>query len=171
MRALGPYPRERPPATIGGVTGTQSAGRAQRVVVGVDGSAGARAAVAWCAEHAAALGAEVVAVHAIDPVIALVPARGPTAVVDRTAVDREHLEAVVDTEWCAGLDEAGVAHRARIVDGAAAAVLEEVADEEGASVIVVGRRGEPGALAALVGSVPRRLAQHARRPVLIVPTG
>ena len=48
---------------------------------------------------------------------------------------------------------------------------EVVREPEGASVIVVGRRGEPGALAALVGSVPRRLAQHARRPVLIVPTG
>lgn len=139
--------------------------------MGVDGSPGAQAAVAWCAQHAGALGAEVIAVHAVDPVIAMVPASGFAAAPPPSPEDRTALEARVDTEWCAALDGAGVAHRTRIVDGPAATVLEAIAAEEHAAAIVVGRRGTSGALASLVGSVPRRLAQHAARPVLIVPAG
>jgi nucleotide-binding universal stress UspA family protein len=57
----------------------------------------------------------------------------------------------------------------RIVDRPAAVGLEEVAREEDAVMIVVGRRGRPGAMAGVMGSVPRRLAQHAPCAVLIVP--
>lgn len=143
----------------------------QRIVVGVDGSEGAHAAVEWCARHAGALEAEVIAVHAIDPVISVVPPSGFATAPPPNEIDRARLERVVDAEWCAPLEAAGVGHRTRLVDGPAASVLEQVAAEEGASAIVVGRRGAGGALASLVGSVPRRLAQHADRPVLIVPAG
>jgi nucleotide-binding universal stress UspA family protein len=37
-----------------------------KIIVGVDGSAHSARAVQWCADHAAALDAEVVAVHALD---------------------------------------------------------------------------------------------------------
>lgn len=153
------------------MAGGEHAALSQRIVVGVDGSPGARAAVAWCAQHAAELGAEIIAVHALDPVIALVPPAGMATAPGRVEADRARLEEIIDAEWCAALAEVGAAHRTRIVDGPAAAALEQVASEEGASVIVVGRRGTAGPLASLVGSVPRRLAQHAARPVLIVPTG
>ena len=49
----GTGPRERTMAT-------------RRIVVGVDGSIGAAAAVAWCAAMAPLLDADVVAVHAIE---------------------------------------------------------------------------------------------------------
>jgi nucleotide-binding universal stress UspA family protein len=45
----------------------------------------------------------------------------------------------------------------------------EVADDVGASVIVVGSRGLAGARALLEGSISRALAAHSTRPVLIVP--
>ena len=44
-----------------------------RMVVGVDGSPGAVAAVNWCAGIATALGAEVTAVYTLPPLIELVP--------------------------------------------------------------------------------------------------
>jgi nucleotide-binding universal stress UspA family protein len=44
-----------------------------------------------------------------------------------------------------------------------------VADEIGAAAIVIGSRGLAGAKELLVGSLSHEVAEHARRPVLIVP--
>jgi nucleotide-binding universal stress UspA family protein len=45
----------------------------------------------------------------------------------------------------------------------------DVADELDAAVIVIGSRGLKGAREALVGSLSHEVAEHAGRPVLIVP--
>jgi len=47
----------------------------------------------------------------------------------------------------------------------------DVADEIDASVIVLGSRGLKGLRERVEGSVSHELAQHSRRPVLIVPPG
>jgi len=47
----------------------------------------------------------------------------------------------------------------------------DTADEIDAAVIVLGSRGLSGAREAFQGSVSRDVAEHARRPVLIVPPG
>ena len=47
--------------------------------------------------------------------------------------------------------------------------IVDVADEIDAIVIVMGSRGLTGAREAFVGSVSHEVAEHARRPVLIVP--
>jgi nucleotide-binding universal stress UspA family protein len=47
--------------------------------------------------------------------------------------------------------------------------IVEVADELDAPVIVIGSRGLSGLKEALDGSLSHQLAQHAGRPVLIVP--
>ena len=44
-----------------------------------------------------------------------------------------------------------------------------LADECGADLIVVGSRGLTGLRAIIAGSVSKRLVEHARRPVLVVP--
>ena len=64
---------------------------------------------------------------------------------------------------------AAVSARAEHADGAAWATILAVADEVDASVIVVGARGLSTVSSALLGSVSHAVAQHARRPVLIVP--
>jgi nucleotide-binding universal stress UspA family protein len=137
-----------------------------RIVLGVDSSPGSAAAVRWCAAHAA--GSEVVVVHAVAPLVTLVPPPGPAPVGPRDPEDRAALATQL-RELCGPLDEAGVPWRSRIVDSPAALGLEEVAVDEDAEMIVVGRRGHGQSLSHLIGSVPRRLAQHAPRPVLIVP--
>jgi nucleotide-binding universal stress UspA family protein len=47
--------------------------------------------------------------------------------------------------------------------------IVDVADEVDAAVIVLGSRGLSGARERLVGSVSHAVAEHSRRPVLIVP--
>jgi nucleotide-binding universal stress UspA family protein len=47
--------------------------------------------------------------------------------------------------------------------------LLEVADEVDADLIAVGSRGLGGFPELLLGSTSTQLAQHSRRPVLIVP--
>ena len=47
--------------------------------------------------------------------------------------------------------------------------IVDVADEIGAAVIVIGSRGLSGAREAFEGSVSHEVAEHAGRPVLIVP--
>ena len=55
--------------------------------------------------------------------------------------------------------------------GEPASVLIAVADAIDADLIVVGNTSTTGRIRKFTGSVPSRLAHHARRPLLIVHTG
>lgn len=67
----------------------------------------------------------------------------------------------------AGIDATPVVAEAD--DGVARAILD-VADDEDAAVIVMGTRGLAGLRSLLLGSVSHDVAQHAHRPVAIVPS-
>jgi nucleotide-binding universal stress UspA family protein len=58
--------------------------------------------------------------------------------------------------------------RPRVECGPVPETIVRVAEEENAAVIVLGARGLSGMEAAL-GSVSRRVARHATRPVLVLP--
>lgn len=140
-----------------------------RVVVGLDGSDGSRRALQWCIDHAGALDAEVVAVHTFSIPVMLVPERGmPELLVESDAVFREQIENELE-QWCKPLRDAGTPHRSRIANGPAAKVLDDVATEEGAELIAVGRRGRGGFAELVLGSVSHQLSHHAHTPVLIIP--
>jgi nucleotide-binding universal stress UspA family protein len=138
-----------------------------RIVLGLDGSRGAEAAAEWCAAHAGALDAEVLAVHAVPPVLA---GSLPVPVVEQGVGDtgRAALRDALQ-EWCAPLHDAGVSFDTRVVDGEPAAAIMELADEVDAVMVIVGRRGRGGFAELLLGSVPHRLTHHCDRPVLVVP--
>lgn len=136
----------------------------KRVLVGVDGSANSQRALRWAMALAAPSGGEVVVVHAVGLLTRfgdgpLVPAHAHMAEM------RERLE----LEWCAPLASASVPSRAVLVDGAPALALLSAAEREQADVIVVGSRGEGGFAELRLGSTSQQLAEHADRPVLIVP--
>ena len=138
-----------------------------RIVVGVDSSSGAQAAVQWCADHAGALDADVLAIHTVAPVLAgALPPLDVAAVV--TAEELAGLAEAVEA-WCAPLREAAVVSETQVVQGTAAASLMQLADDVDALMIVVGRRGEGGVAELVLGSVPRTLTHRCTRPVLVVP--
>lgn len=118
--------------------------RHPRIVVGVDGSAGALHALKWAAFEA----------RVRDAQLALVSADGSPAVLEaaRAAVGPELL----------GVDVVEVTERRDAAD-----LLLEVARD--ADLLVVGRRGRGWATSALLGSVSLELAHGSPCPVVIVP--
>lgn len=135
------------------------------IVVGVDGSADSEAAVRFTGALARALGAEVVAVHALGLLDRLEP-DGPRV---PTQPHREEIAAKVEGEWTAALRDAGVPHRAVLHDGNPVDVVLQVVDEVGADLVVLGSRGIGGSPIQLLGSTSSQVAQRARCPVTIVP--
>jgi len=143
----------------------------RRIVVGVDGSPNAAHALSWAAELALALGAEVVAVHAVDPrlFVPVVETLGPPP---PPAVGREWYDEVRDAferDWVSPLRAAGVRHRTVFLDGSPAPSVVDVAEEENADLVVVGSRGRGGFAGLVLGSVSTWVMHHARRPVVVVP--
>ena len=140
---------------------------AVKLVVGTDGSDDAQRGVSWAATYAQALDAEVVAVYSIE----LVYPAAPVAVPVLPEVDesrRREVEAALD-EMCAPLRDAGVPYRTVVADGNAAAALEDIATDEGADLIVIGRRGRGGFQELVLGSVSHQLLHHTRHTVAVVP--
>ena len=140
-----------------------------RIVVGVDGSEHSARALAWCAKYAAALDADVVAVHAIEIPVFATPGVGYVPVPALNDRDREELAEVVRREWRAVLGDAAVPFRVVISDGSPAQVVIDVARKEDADLVVTGRRGRGGFAELLLGSTSHQLSHHLDRPLVIVP--
>ncbi len=139
----------------------------QKIVIGLDGSAGSARALAWLVDRAAGGAAEVVAVHAIRPLGEFLLNLPMPPGLDHW---RENLRWQLEAEWCKPLAEAGVAYRAVTVEHKAPAVaLTDVANREEADLIVVGAQGHGGIGDRLLGGVGYKLAHTARQPVVIVP--
>ena len=140
-----------------------------KILVGVDGSHPSTRAVEWCAEHAPALGAEVVAVHAIEMPVVVPPPTTGFSLPQFTPVDRDELTREITEKWCAPLAAAAVRFRVVLVDGAAPLTIMQVAQSENADLVVTGRRGRGGFAELLLGSTSHQLSLHLHRPLLIVP--
>ena len=138
------------------------------MVVGIDGSPGAAMALAWAVEYAPLIDAEVLVVHSMDVTMA-VPA--PTMGVPPFVVDDALRAGMRDAlhEWCTPLREANVPYRAELYEGNAVGAITQLTENEGADLIVVGRRGHGGFTELVLGSVPHSLSHHATVPVVIVP--
>jgi nucleotide-binding universal stress UspA family protein len=137
------------------------------IVVGVDDSSGARAALAWAAGQAAATERRLRVVTAYEVNVAWIDGYNPD--VERwqsraretaDATVRRVAEEVLGREALDGVE-------VRAVEGDPAQVLHDEADD--ADLLVVGSRGRGGFSGLLLGSVSQRLAQHAPCPVVIVP--
>ena len=147
----------------------EGTGQHPRLVVGLDGSAGARAALEWCVRYAPALGAEVVAVFALNPLTSVIPA--PVLPEQSPEWEEQAMQEMAGElhEWSRPLGDAGVPVRTCVALGTPFEVLERIADDEDAVMIVVGRSGRGGLAEMMLGSVPHTLTHHSVRPVLVVP--
>lgn len=138
----------------------------QVVVVGTDGSGGARRAMEWTALLARSAGASVRAVHVLTYDRELFRDLSP----DTMTTWRRNLEDELQRSWIAPLAEHGVAHRCALVEDASpAAGLMGIAEREQADLIVVGANRATGLASRVLGSTGYSLTHRAHRPVVVVP--
>jgi nucleotide-binding universal stress UspA family protein len=140
-----------------------------KILVGVDGSEHAGRAVEWCAAHATALHAEVLAVHVVDIPAYVTPHTVYFPAPVLSAEQREELRDLATREWCAPLGKANLPFRVVVVDGNPALALMQTAKIEHADLVVVGRRGRGGFAELVLGSTSHALIHHLDRPLVVVP--
>lgn len=115
------------------------------------------------------MNSEVVAVFAISPPVYFDTGFAPpTQPIEYDEGWRSEIKKEFEEVWCKPLRDAGVKYRTVIDDGRAATVINRVADEQDADVVVVGRRGHGGVAELLLGSVSHELVLHSKRPVLVI---
>jgi nucleotide-binding universal stress UspA family protein len=135
-----------------------------KVVVSADSTSEGLGARAWCAEHLGSADT-VLAVVGINPVGELVMGVPPFDAIgdEHTVVEQ------VERDHCQPLRERGLDCRARVVPHAQANAVLEVAAEEHADLIVVGKRPR-GPVGDLVwGEVATHLVHHPPCPIVVVP--
>jgi nucleotide-binding universal stress UspA family protein len=154
-----------------------TAERAPLALYCYDGSADARAA---CERAAALLGGHQAVVLCIFESILAVPTGGG-GIGDPEMMPPEDAEAVDEAARARALDLAreGCELLGRLGIGAEPAAAEGLgsvwrtilaeADERDADVTVLGSRGLTGVRSLMLGSVSHGVANHSRRPVLIIP--
>jgi nucleotide-binding universal stress UspA family protein len=139
------------------------------IVVGVDSSEGAKAALRFALEEAKLRGSTLRIVHTwqfgyigVSGIAGFSPVAGADLGELRraaeVALDAVLHEAAPDTE--------GVVIERRVSEGAPATVL--VHESRQADLLVVGSRGHGGFTGLLLGSVSQQCAHHAACPVVIV---
>lgn len=133
------------------------------IVVGYDGSASSRNAVAYALGLARKMGRPLLMVH-----VANVPAyAGPLAVPLAGVFDAGQYERWLLRELAEVADHAGTEVHVHARSGSPARELAAAAAEHGADALVIGTSAS--FLRYLSGSVPTRLANRARCPVIVVP--
>lgn len=138
------------------------------IVVGVDGSAGSRAALAFAVAEAGRRGGAVLRAVSVwqYPYIALAPAPLGGAVAPATEMQAAAEEALATVLAEAALPE-GLEVERVVREGSAAHVLLDEA--ESAALLVVGARGHGGFTGLLLGSVATQCVNHARVPTAVIP--
>ena len=143
-----------------------------RIVVGTDGSETAREAVREATELAKQTGASLDVVSAFEPVASsrLREERleAPTDI-EHTVNPHEDVDGIL-REAARDVETAGVKVRTFPRQGEPADAILDVAEEQGADLIVVGNKGMTGAKRFLLGSVPNKVSHHAPCSVLIIRT-
>jgi nucleotide-binding universal stress UspA family protein len=135
----------------------------KRIVVGVDGSPGARSALLWAADEARLRAVGLFVVHAPEPADAAVDAQGQAGSRFIDVVDRLlRAQATLASARQPAVPVTMLFSPAPAAD----ALIEQSRD---ADLVVVGTRGRGGITMSLLGSVSYRVAAHAGCPVVVVP--
>jgi nucleotide-binding universal stress UspA family protein len=136
-----------------------------RIVVGVDGSEGSRAAAQWAAEEAARWDASVVVVQAWEFTPLVIATDAPIDLVElRSQADAALAQEVQELFG----DRAGSVE-ARVVEELPANAILDAVKAHDADLVVVGSRGRGGLKGMLLGSVSQKVVHHAPCPVVVVP--
>ncbi len=133
------------------------------IVVGLDGSDGAKHALPFAVELARRDGAQIVIAHVEEDIAG----KGGGPIV----ANEDEIQADIDRkaeELSSQGIEARVEKTSVFLGGPAPAIMK-FADEADADLIVVGTRGHTALAGVLLGSVAQRLLHLAHQPVLVVP--
>jgi len=142
---------------------------AEQIVVGTDGSETAKVAVGEAVRLAKSLGAGVHLVSGYKPLRGAKIAGAPEGAAKVWApLPDSNVEAIL-SQAAAGVRMQDVQVETHALEEEPADALLKVADNVGASMIVVGSRGMHGAK-RMLGSVPNAVSHQARCNVLIVST-
>ena len=149
-----------------------SDGPERRIVVGVEGSGYARAALIWALEEAHHRGAVIEVVTCYSPTyvpaapdLGYVPLDSFDLAVEVEKMQGEVIESAIDASDFG--DEVEI--RRVLQKGRPADTLMTAA--EGATMLVVGNRGRGGFAGLRLGSVSQAIAHHSPCPLVIVRTG
>jgi nucleotide-binding universal stress UspA family protein len=138
------------------------------IVVGTDGSTTAEFAVATAIQLASTFGQPLHIVSAYKPLHA--DGRGISAELATTITPHSWVESVLaDAGSRAKISGVEVVTHARV--GNPADAIIEVAEQEGAAVIVVGNRGIDSKSRFILGNVPSRVVHHSPCSTFVVNTG
>ncbi len=136
-----------------------------RIVVGVDGSAGGKAALKWAVDEATLRQAPVHLVHAWRPLYR--DAEGGHDESEAVLIARTHGDALLAAAHAyAKVTAPGLRTRVQLLRGRPSAVLLEAA--AGARMLVVGARGLGGSPGLRLGSVGLHAAAHAPCTTVVV---
>jgi nucleotide-binding universal stress UspA family protein len=142
-------------------------GEVRRIIVGIDGSPTAEAALRAAIAQAKVWGAELTAVSGVPVgtgagILAWLPAQIDH---DQILTDvRAGLDAIIDPFAA----EAGITIHRTVLDGTGAELLTGLSKD--ADLLVVGSRGRGGFRGLLLGSTSQAVLQHSACPVLVVNT-
>ena len=141
----------------------------QRIVVGIDGSQGARRALEWAVAEAKLRDAHLVVIHAwLEPAAVAVGSVITAGGVEPGIFEETAERTVADV--MGAVDTTGLPHgvETHVVAGVPALSLIDASAD--ADLVVVGSRGLGGFTGLLLGSVSQQVAHHATCPVVIIPS-
>ena len=136
----------------------------KKILIPVDGSAQSGKAVEQGVGLARQFGAQVVILHVVPPIPAIVDFEYTDDLKRKLAEQRRGM--VADYQRRHGGDKVDI--KAEIVTGAAAEVICEKAEKEGFDLVVIGSRGTSPSQRILLGGVSERVSRNCHCPVLIV---
>lgn len=144
--------------------------RERKIVVGIEGSGGAKAALKWAIQEAKFRHATIVVATAFSPSWVPVSPDFTYIPVDNFNVEdevgrmQEHIAHEVLEEVGAAKTDIKYVRK----KGSPADTLIAIAEAEDADMLVVGSRGRGGVRGLLLGSVSHQIAHHGSCPVVIV---
>ena len=136
------------------------------LVVGVDGSAGSRGALAWAVDAARVRGDHLAVVTVTSPPAVLWPSEGGPGDEELERVVAGRANAMLD-EMLAPYGDADVTMTTARLEGVPYEALIDRADRTNG--LIVGARGHSLYRRLLLGSVSQQVVVHARAPVTVVP--
>ena len=126
------------------------------ILVGTDGSDAATAAMVWATGAAKATGFDLIVATALAA--------------DASATEFDEASAQLET-WSSPAQGSGIVLHLTVLHGDPRQALIAAADEQDIALTVVGSSGAGWFPSLHLGNVGHHLAQHSRKPVVVVPPG